>query len=249
MFWAITVIFLIMTILLLSGKGAFLIAGYNTSSPTEKLKYDEKKLCLVMGSGMGVITAFLFVLSCFGYDAPKWIYIALPFVIGAVTVGMLVLCNTICKSKNIPDTVAEVSVDQSKTNRRTFVGVIVFVAIVFAIVGITLFTGEIKTTVDENNVKIDGTYWSDYSVSLDSITNVSYAENIEVGKRTNGMGSYKLSEGNFRNDEYGDYILYAYANCDSYVVLKTNSKTVVLNAKTSQETEQLFEQIENAISK
>lgn len=44
-FW-ISSVFMIPAIIALSmGKGAFLIAGYNTSSKEEKAKYDEKKLC------------------------------------------------------------------------------------------------------------------------------------------------------------------------------------------------------------
>ena len=38
-------LFLVLGILLWKGKGAFLIAGYNTSSKDEKAKYDEKALC------------------------------------------------------------------------------------------------------------------------------------------------------------------------------------------------------------
>ncbi len=38
-------LFLILGIVLWRGKGAWLIAGYNTSSKEEKAKYDEKALC------------------------------------------------------------------------------------------------------------------------------------------------------------------------------------------------------------
>lgn len=38
-----------------AGKGAFLIAGYNTMSPAEKAEYDEKKLCRLMGHFMFVL--------------------------------------------------------------------------------------------------------------------------------------------------------------------------------------------------
>lgn len=38
-----------------SGRGAFLIAGYNTKSQAEKAKYDEKKLCRLMGDFMFVL--------------------------------------------------------------------------------------------------------------------------------------------------------------------------------------------------
>ncbi len=44
--------FLILAIFLLKGKGAFLIAGYNTMSDTEKAKYDEIALCKFMGKVM-----------------------------------------------------------------------------------------------------------------------------------------------------------------------------------------------------
>ena len=36
----ISIIFLIISILLLMGKGSFLIAGYNTASEKEKAKYN-----------------------------------------------------------------------------------------------------------------------------------------------------------------------------------------------------------------
>ena len=39
-------------ILLLNGKGAFLIAGYNTLPKSEKEKYDEIALCKFMGKFM-----------------------------------------------------------------------------------------------------------------------------------------------------------------------------------------------------
>lgn len=43
-----------------AGKGAFLIAGYNTMSPAERAQYDEKKLCKAMGNFM-LVLALLWV--------------------------------------------------------------------------------------------------------------------------------------------------------------------------------------------
>ncbi|MCI8360420.1 MAG: DUF3784 domain-containing protein [Clostridiales bacterium] len=42
-------IFIILGIVFLSGKGLFLIAGYNTASKAEKAEIDEKKLCKYVG--------------------------------------------------------------------------------------------------------------------------------------------------------------------------------------------------------
>lgn len=41
----LTVAFSIMGVVFAFGKGAFLIAGYNTATDAEKAKYDEKRLC------------------------------------------------------------------------------------------------------------------------------------------------------------------------------------------------------------
>lgn len=40
---------LLMGVYMMTGRGAFLIAGYNTSSPTEKARFNGKKLTKAMG--------------------------------------------------------------------------------------------------------------------------------------------------------------------------------------------------------
>ena len=42
--WIIFAVFAVMGVLFWTGKGGWLIAGYNTASAEEKKKYDEKKL-------------------------------------------------------------------------------------------------------------------------------------------------------------------------------------------------------------
>ena len=61
----LSLIFGIMAIFLLMGKGGFLIAGYNTASESEKARYDEKKLCRVMGIGMMLIAFGLLATAFF----------------------------------------------------------------------------------------------------------------------------------------------------------------------------------------
>ena len=48
---------LLISLVLLSGRGAWLIAGYNTMSREEKAKYDEKALCRRVGALLLAITA------------------------------------------------------------------------------------------------------------------------------------------------------------------------------------------------
>ncbi len=54
---ALLALFLILSLVLLSGRGAWLIAGYNTMSPEEKARYDEKALCRSTGWMLLAMTA------------------------------------------------------------------------------------------------------------------------------------------------------------------------------------------------
>lgn len=49
--------FIVLGSVFMSGKGVWLIAGYNTSSAYEKSRTDEKALCRFMGKSMFVLAA------------------------------------------------------------------------------------------------------------------------------------------------------------------------------------------------
>ena len=67
-------------VLLLSGRGAFLIAGYNTAAPEKKAAYDEKKLCRVTGGGLLLCGILLLLWAIIGEDAPPWFVAVLTIV-------------------------------------------------------------------------------------------------------------------------------------------------------------------------
>lgn len=86
--------FVVLGIVFLRGKGAFLIAGYNTSSPEAKSKIDEKALCKFVGKLMLVLAAcwLLIALS----SLPNllfllWIGLGLFF---AITIAFVIYANT-----------------------------------------------------------------------------------------------------------------------------------------------------------
>ena len=92
-------LFVILGVVFFCGKGSFLIAGYNTASPEERAKYDEKALCRAMGGMMFACAA------CFGVlmlsDALDsltlmWIGLVLFFV---VIIGGVIYMNTSKKVK------------------------------------------------------------------------------------------------------------------------------------------------------
>lgn len=88
----IVALFLVLGIVFLKGKGALLIAGYNTASPEEKARIDEKKLCRYMGRMMLALAACWLVLASseiFQTMVLFWVGFALFFVV--IIVGIIFL--------------------------------------------------------------------------------------------------------------------------------------------------------------
>ena len=92
-------LFVTLGVVFLYGKGAFLIAGYNTATPTERANFNEKALCRSMAVMMFAI-AFSLVISALGLlfneIIPPWIGHILMLVV--ILVG-LVYINTSKKVK------------------------------------------------------------------------------------------------------------------------------------------------------
>ena len=95
--WVVGIILAILNIILITGHGANLIAGYNAASKEEKDKYNAKKLSRVVGSGMAVIAGLVFVMGIFENVLPaSFATISLIIVIIDIVI-MLVIANTVCK--------------------------------------------------------------------------------------------------------------------------------------------------------
>ena len=95
--WIVFGIFAVISIILLSGHGSWLISGYNTASKEEKAKCNEKKLCRTMGIGMSVIAILLLIMGVFENILPAFfVYIALGIILADVVI-IIVLGNTICR--------------------------------------------------------------------------------------------------------------------------------------------------------
>lgn len=80
----IVAVFIILGIVFFKGKGAFLIAGYNTAGREERAKYDEKTLCRFMGKLMFVLagcTVVIILGNVLEQMALVWCGIALILVI------------------------------------------------------------------------------------------------------------------------------------------------------------------------
>lgn len=212
------------SVFLLMGRGAFLIAGYNTASPEAKAAYDEKKLCRVTGGGLLVCGILVLLLAILGENMPPWFTAVFIIVTILDVIVMIWLTNTKCRL----DVPRDVTDADRRKSRRTVIAALAVSAAIAVPLCATLFTGNIALEYDEDSVRVRASYWSDLTMRYEDITAIQFREEAVPGSRTGGFGSPRLLMGSFRNQEFGTYTRYTYTGCDACVVLTHRGSTVVL---------------------
>ena len=121
------------------------------------------------------------------------------------------------------------------------------IPIIFIGVAVLMFTGNIRYEYTEDALRIEATYAETSIVNYADVDMLEYRENFDFGVRNMGFGSAKLSLGNFRNDEFGNYTLYAYTASDSAIVIKSGENVLVITDINSEETLALYETLQEKI--
>ncbi|MDR1439778.1 MAG: DUF3784 domain-containing protein [Clostridiales bacterium] len=88
------IIFLILAVIMLSGKGANLVSGFNTMPKAEKDKYDQKALSRFMGAIMLIIAMLTTPLGYFAERGANWYAIVFIGGVVALVVFAIVYSNT-----------------------------------------------------------------------------------------------------------------------------------------------------------
>lgn len=97
--YLVVALFAVISLVLLLGKGSWLIAGYNTATEEEKERYDRKRLCRVAGGGMAIITAVLAVMAVWQDSLPASFAGVFAAVTVLVAAAIVILSNTVCKKR------------------------------------------------------------------------------------------------------------------------------------------------------
>ncbi|MBQ9742190.1 MAG: SdpI family protein [Ruminococcus sp.] len=128
-------------------------------------------------------------------------------------------------------------------NKTAVIISLVAVALILAFCVIMTFTGNVYVEMAEDSFTVDATYWSSLTVEYEAIDSIEYRDHFDRGTRTAGLGSPRLMAGSFSNDEFGNYTLYSYTDCDCVVVLTIDEKVLVINAKTPSDTDKLYKEL------
>lgn len=238
--WGLVLLLAVLALLIGIGKGDWLIAGYNTASSKERARYNIRTLRKIMSISLCLLALCIAAMSLpilreSGFYKFSYIFILI------ISIVTLILANTIAKNKE-PVTIIETTEDKRKQKRTTRISLII-AAVILIFVAFSLFTGNISYQISDHILHITTGDWKDLDISLNDIESVSMEEDIALGRRTFGVGNFKIRGGDFKNDTFGKYTLYSFNSCKSYVVLKADEQYYVLNKSTELETEELYQSL------
>ena len=125
---------------------------------------------------------------------------------------------------------------------------VVVLAILAVVLPITMFTGDIDFVVGETALEIQADFYDDAIIPYDSIDDIEFREVTVDGLRSGGFGSAKLLMGKFKNDEFGFYTRYTYADDTGCVVITIGEDKLVIAGETAEETKDIYEALTDKIS-
>ena len=133
------------------------------------------------------------------------------------------------------------NMQKSKTSKWLSIAIGVFT---LAFIGFLLFCVGIDVDVNKEGLVAKAPMVTTTKATYGDMENVELIKDIDLGRRTNGLGDFIVQAGHFKNDRYGAYMLYSYTKCKSYVDITLKDGThVVVNGKSDQETKALYEEI------
>jgi len=93
----ISLLMVILAIIILAGKGDWLIAGYNTASKKEQEQYNIMRLRIVVAVIILFVTAFVWSIAWLN-DTVAIVFGAMPVLFVGLIAG-IIIANTWCKKK------------------------------------------------------------------------------------------------------------------------------------------------------
>ena len=222
-----------LSVLFLAGKGGVLVRG-TTEKANDTAFFDETKLRVVCGAGMSLLTVLFALSAVFFSRVVYWIPMAVS---AAVCVLLVLLCNTVC------------ALPQPEPWYRRSAGMFFLglgVALIFVL---SLFgkSGSITVTPAADSFTVRGSIAGTQTVEYSRVQSVTLESGWDNGTRLRGIESNRFCEGKFRNEAVGSYTMYAYAQCDARVVIRTDTVVLAVNAPTAQETKALYDELSERV--
>ncbi|MDW5561582.1 MAG: DUF3784 domain-containing protein [Methanomassiliicoccus sp.] len=225
-----------------TGRGAMLIAGFNTSPKAVQDSYDSAALARFVGM---VLTIFMFILlmgleALVLFDAaiPFWILLIVSLTILSASVVYMNTGKRFLRDGARPPSALITAADR-KRNRRLMIAVLAVIAIVLVAAFFFIGSGSVAASLDADSLHVSAPMVNE-NVGYHSITSVELRHGFDDGRRVNGFGGTQVNSGSFENEEFGHYVLARYNGVDACIVVHRSGGVLAFNLQTAEETERLY---------
>lgn len=235
----------VLSLILLSGRGSWLIAGYNTMSKEQQNKYDSKKLSRATGI-MSIITSIALLALAFSLINAT-VFLIIIFISVTVTI---IYTNKFCLKPDSDIEENDLMIDKGKgslPNMITMIG-IGFTIIVFLLIGVSMYFSSKPPVYNiSNGALIISTQFGE-EVNLSEIQSIHLKDDLPViQSRINGLGLGSIQKGKFSSD-IGNVTLYIDSSKPPFIYIKTTSELIILNDQSQSKTETLFNELNLGLS-
>jgi len=247
-----------LSIILLTGHGSFLIAGYNTSSPEEKAKYDAKKLCRAVGVMLLLIAAATAGLLFISFDSIySTLYFIFFFIFIFADIGVtLYYTNKRCLKKDHEVNETNGAIDdeylrnnQTSTKKKKptplVVGICLTILPVILLVSIVLYQASQPPvfTVSGDALKISSAFGE--TIRLSDIKSMQIQDSLpkDLGK-INGSDFGSILKGRFKTNGKNVEIFLDAAK-PPFLYIKTTGGLTILSDQSRAKTEALYNQLKS----
>ncbi len=131
----------------------------------------------------------------------------------------------------------------SNANKIARIITLILVSAILIFAGVIMFTGDMSVSYNDSSFTIEATYYDDVTINYADIESIELDESFDVGMRVYGFNSARFNLGNYKNEELGNYTIYSYTQCDTFIVMKIDNKVLVLNGKNAEETRIIYNEI------
>ncbi len=233
-----------------TGKGASLIAGYNTSPRAVQEQYDSEKMARFVGKLVffSMIPMLLALESIFilNYSWPFWVLLAASM---AIIVAGIVYMNTGGRflKEGAMDPKLLITEEDKKSNRQMTYGLLAITGIVTVVIVIILLlvapAGSVTASLEEEDLKVEAPMVNDL-ILYEDIASIELRDDLDTGRRVGGFGGENVRSGNFQNEEYGRYVLASYNAVPLHIVVHHSGGVLAFNLETEESTRQMFDQLQ-----
>lgn len=192
------------------------------------------------GGKVWVICGLIIIFSVF---LPTKIMIPLFVAVLLLSVFLPIIYSYGIYKKHRKEGIKYIASDKPRSEKIAIVITIILIPLILIGTAVLMFTGNIEFDFGDESFTIKADYFDDLTVSYSDIDTIEYREVFKNGFRKYGFASARLSMGTFTNDELSEYVLYSYTRKGARIILSIDGETLVLGAKTDEETKAIYESI------